>query len=237
MSHIYQIIQCDPSPCFASFADTVSDARREGDVHPDKTIIADTMKLMGNSAYGKCATEKTRHRDVVFCNEEVASRGINSHRFRQLEPVAESVYQLTLSQKSIKFDLPLQIALMVYQYAKLRMPQFYYDFLDFNKRTPGLFKVEWEGKGFVGLCSKTYYCFGDKDKFSTKGLNKRNNEIDKEVFLNVLKSRKNGVGTNRGFRTVHGSIFTYVQERSALSYFYGKRRVQPDGVSTSPCLI
>ena len=66
MSHIYQIIQYDPSPCLASFADIVSDARREGDVHPDKTIIADTMKQLGNSVYGKCATEKTKHKDVVF---------------------------------------------------------------------------------------------------------------------------------------------------------------------------
>ena len=28
----------------------------------------------------------------------------------------------------------------------------------YDKRTPGLFKVEWHGRGFVGLCSKTYYC-------------------------------------------------------------------------------
>ena len=40
MSHVYQIIEYELSPCFASFADTVSDARREGDVHPDKAIIA-----------------------------------------------------------------------------------------------------------------------------------------------------------------------------------------------------
>ena len=44
MSYIYQIIQYEPSPCSASFADTVSNARREGDEHPDKAIIADTMK-------------------------------------------------------------------------------------------------------------------------------------------------------------------------------------------------
>ena len=30
----------------------------------------------------------------------------------------------------------------------------------YDKRTPGLFKVEWEGLGIVSLCSKTYYCFG-----------------------------------------------------------------------------
>ena len=136
MFHIDQIIQYDPSPCFASFADTVSDACREGDVHPDKTIIADTIKLIGNSTYGKCATDKAKHKGVVFCNTKAASRGVNSHRFRQLESIAESVFQLTLSKKSSKFDLPLQIAFMVYQYAKLRMLQFYYDFLDFYIERP-----------------------------------------------------------------------------------------------------
>ena len=41
--------------------------------------------------------------------------------------------------------------------------------------------------GFVGLCSKTYYCFGATDKYSTKGLSKRHNDIDKDIFLAVLK--------------------------------------------------
>ena len=34
------------------------------------------------------------------------------------------------SNKKIKLDLPLQVGFFVYQYAKLRMLQFYYDFLD-----------------------------------------------------------------------------------------------------------
>lgn len=38
----------------------------------------------------------------------------------------------------------------------------------YDKRTPGLFKVEWEDQGIVGLCSKTYYCFGAQDKFSCR---------------------------------------------------------------------
>jgi len=28
----------------------------------------------------------------------------------------------------------------------------------YHTRTPGLFKVEWEGQSIVALCSKTYYC-------------------------------------------------------------------------------
>ena len=42
----------------------------------------------------------------------------------------------------------------------------------FDQRTPGLFKVEWKGDGMVGLCSKTYFGWGDKNKCSTKGISK-----------------------------------------------------------------
>ena len=55
-----------------------------------------------------------------------------------------------------------------------------------DKRKPGLFKEEWNGDGMIGLCSKTYYCFGEKNKFSCKGVNKKLNTIDKEKYLLVL---------------------------------------------------
>ena len=32
----------------------------------------------------------------------------------------------------------------------------------YDKRTPGLFKVEWEGQGIIGLCSKTTTVLGPK---------------------------------------------------------------------------
>ncbi len=99
----------------------------------------------------------------------------------------------------------------------------------FDKRTPGLFKVEWCGDGFVGLRSKTYYCFGTTDKYSTKGLS-----IDKDTFLSVLADRRSGRGVNRGFRVHDSSVVTYVQERAALTYFYRKRKVLADGISTEP---
>ena len=104
----------------------------------------------------------------------------------------------------------------------------------YDKRTPGLFKVEWYDDGFVGLCSKTYYCFGSTDKYSTKGLSKRQNVIDKDTFLAVLTNRRSGSGVNRGFRVRDSSVITYVQDRAALTYFYGKRKVLGDRVSTAP---
>ena len=104
----------------------------------------------------------------------------------------------------------------------------------FDKRTPGLFKIEWCGDGFIGLCSKTYYCFGSTDKCTTKGLNKRQNTIDKDAFLSVLTNRRSGSGVNRGFRVRDSSVMTYIQERAALTYFYPKRKVLEDGLTTAP---
>ena len=49
----------------------------------------------------------------------------------------------------------------------------------YDKRTPGLFKEEWQGNGIIGLCSKTYYFFGAKDKFRCKGVSKGLYTIDK----------------------------------------------------------
>ena len=315
VTRVYQVIEYEPNPCFRRFGDAVSTARREGDVHPHKAIIADTMKLLGNSGYGKTITNVDRHRDVKYCTEVEASRMINDRRFRQLDVVIDNAYEIEMSKRTVTYALPIHVGFFVLQYAKMRMLQFYYDFIDrylerplfqycemdtdsaylalagesvddlvtpelrehyfryrsqwlpseccvdheseyvrcrlaghpwigsasccvarkaYDKRTPGLFKVEWSGDGFVGLCSKTYYCFGPTDKYSTKGLSKRHNEIDKDAFLEVLTNRRSGSGKNRGFRVNHSSVLTYVQERAALTYFYAKRVVLEDGVSTGP---
>jgi len=86
----------------------------------------------------------------------------------------------------------------------------------------------------VSLCSKTYYCFGDKDKYSCKGISKRQNDLTKDTYLNVLKTQESGSGTNRGFRVRDNQVLTYTQTRAGLSYLYPKRKVAADGVSTSP---
>ena len=105
----------------------------------------------------------------------------------------------------------------------------------YDKQTPGLFLFEWKGQGIVGLCSKTYYCFGARDKFSCKGVNKKCNGINKDKYLQFLfKKKQNSSGVNRGFRVVNNTMYTYTQVRDAFSYFYLKRKVLADGVSTTP---
>ncbi|KAJ8020744.1 hypothetical protein HOLleu_40418 [Holothuria leucospilota] len=53
VTKVYQLAQFIPKPVFKDFGEEVSNARRDGDKDPAKSIIADTMKLIGNSADGK----------------------------------------------------------------------------------------------------------------------------------------------------------------------------------------
>ena len=130
VDRVYQIIEYEPNPCFRRFGESVSTARRAGDEDPDKAIIADTMKLLGNSGYGKTVTNVDRHRDVKYCTEIGTSALINNTRFRQLDVVTENAYEIEMNKSVVKYTLPLHIGFFVYQYAKLRMLQFYYDFVD-----------------------------------------------------------------------------------------------------------
>lgn len=103
-------------------------------------------------------------------------------------------------------------------------------------RTPGLFKEEFKGDGIVALNSKTYFCWKNEDeekKYSSKGLSKHTNKLSKKCYLDVLKTGKPKLGVNKGFIKKDNSTFTYSQIKTGLTYFYAKRLVHEDGVSTS----
>ena len=103
-------------------------------------------------------------------------------------------------------------------------------------RTPGLFKKEWSGDGFIGLASKTYFCFKNddtsKNKCSSKGINKSIN-LSKSQFMNVLKTKEASSHRNKGFIMKDKFMYTYEMERLGLPYVYYKRKVLDDGVSTT----
>ena len=91
VTRVYQVIEHDSNPWFRRFGDSVSAARRVGDAYPHKTIIADSMKLLRNSGYGKPIANVVRHRGVTYCTEVGASTMINNRRFRQLDVVVDNV--------------------------------------------------------------------------------------------------------------------------------------------------
>ena len=108
----------------------------------------------------------------------------------------------------------------------------------YQKRTPGLFKVEFEGDEFMGLNSKTYYCRTGAsgragDKHSCKGVQKRRNPLLIDDYRRVLETGETRRVSNAGFRAVAGRVHTYLVEKAGLTAFYVKRYVEDDGVHTS----
>ena len=72
-------IQYTPIKCFETFANEVSDARRAGDVDDDKKLIAATMKLFGNSAYGKTVTIKKTLFQLLMVMKIISVKKLTVH--------------------------------------------------------------------------------------------------------------------------------------------------------------
>ena len=68
----------------------------------------------------------------------------------------------------------------------------------YDKRSPGLFKVEWEGQGIIGLCSKTFYCFGAQDKFSFKELTRNVTRLTKTSIYKCCSQNRIVLGWIEG---------------------------------------
>ena len=88
----------------------------------------------------------------------------------------------------------------------------------------------------IALSSKCY--FGEehdckKNKLSTKGVSKKQNEITWQRFKKALEGSKD-IATNRGFRMRDGQMVTYEQQKLGLSAYYDKRWVLEDGIHTEP---
>ena len=130
VTHDYQVIDYDLISCFRRFSDALSTAWRERDVYPHKAIIVDTMTLLGNSGYGKTITNVDRQRGVNYCTGKAASLMINDRRFRQPDVVVDDVYELEMNKKTVTYALPIHVGFFVLQYTKMRMLQFYYDFIN-----------------------------------------------------------------------------------------------------------
>ena len=88
----------------------------------------------------------------------------------------------------------------------------------------------------LSLCSKSYIIedANGKQKISCKGISKRNLIDPMKKFEECLKFKKVNFSTNVGFRVRESDIFTYSQNKIGFNYFYCKRKVLMDGVSTAP---
>eukprot|EP00662_Eupelagonemidae_sp_cell21_P036402 gene36402-15539_t len=304
VSNYYKFIHYEPARCFEWFAQDVSDARREGDQNADSQILADSAKLKGNSAYGKLIENLVRQTNTLFTDDaNEIDRKKRSALFSDVTHVSDDTYEVHSRRQEVKLSRPYQCGIAVYQMAKLRMLEFYYDFMDefvdrsdfeylemdtdsaymaiagetleevikpskraafervkedwfvhdaHSRRTPGLFKLEFAGTRFIGLTAKCYFVEDEQrqlSKASAKGTNSQQNAIKSwdrykaalDGYIGMGPATRDGgrfhhvdMACNRGFRRMHNRVFTYTQHKLGLSAAYDKRRLDRDGIHTSP---
>ena len=129
LTAVYRTIDYEPREIFSWFVNEVANNRRKGDADKDKALLAEVFKLLGNSAYGKFIEAVERHTNTIYtCDEEEVDKSLRSARFKTLEEIGPA-YKVELRKSKITIDRPFQVGIVVYQLAKLRMLQFYYEFL------------------------------------------------------------------------------------------------------------
>ena len=128
---IHRYISYASSRPFAWFPEEVSSARRDADNDKNKKQLGDTAKLKGNSFYGKMIENLEKHMNTKFTKDEnLIDEIIRSPYFDDLEEISEGVFEVRQRKKRVTITRPYQCGIAVYQLAKLRMLEFYYDFLD-----------------------------------------------------------------------------------------------------------
>ena len=61
LNQVYWFIQYTHEKCFESFVNSVVETRWEGDKSTFSSVVAETMKLIGNSSYGHQITDRSKH--------------------------------------------------------------------------------------------------------------------------------------------------------------------------------
>ena len=126
----YRSIDYQPAKIFPWFVEQVTEARRTGYMYKSKALLAEVFKLLGNSAYGKLIEALERQTNTITIKDEkVVDRALRSAYFSDLDEIGQA-YELESRKPRITIRRPFQVGIAVYQLAKLRMLEFYYDFLD-----------------------------------------------------------------------------------------------------------
>ena len=293
------IMEYNPKKCFKWFQDKVVHDRRMADLDPNWRIRGETSKTKGNCAYGRTLMDKSKHTSTRFITGSNISNHVNNPLFKHMVELQDDIFEVTKKKKTCIYDLPIQIGIAVYSYAKLNLISFWefinkflvndlYQLMEcdtdslyiafarssidecvkpnlkkeweiekkrffssqdesliefegklipkkqYEKRTPGLYKPEFIGTGMICLNSKVYHIFNDKEqKTSCKGIQQKRNNLTRENFNQILETWQSISFENAGFIRDGVKTKTYKQTKKGLTYFYAKRKVLSDGVSTT----
>jgi hypothetical protein len=202
-----------------------------------KTVKIDTAIQIGISVYSYAKLK-------LICFWEFLNKYLDNDKYQLMETDTDSLYiafaadnlddcvkeglEEEWNREKYKFFSSDSQELVEFGGQTITMQQY-------DSRTPGLFKEEYTGLGIICLNSKVYHAWSEKDsKTSAKGMMEKRNKLLRQDFLEMIENplTKHTV-TNAGFIRDGTDIKTYTQTKAGLGYFYAKRKVLADGVTTT----
>ena len=126
----YRFVEYIPVKCFNKFEQSAVNAHREGDENPNSNVVAETMKLLANRSYGYQIMDRSRHTVTNYLNDEKTHGAINTKFFKRLDHINDQLYEVELAKGEIEHREPIIVGFFILQYAKLRMLELYYNFLE-----------------------------------------------------------------------------------------------------------
>ena len=129
ITKIYGFIKTKKGKIFEGFVKKVSDERRKGDVDTDYAIIAEMWKLIGNSAFGRSGMNKNRFTKTQFVNQDKFDKLSKKTLCVEGNDLGNGLFEVISKPKSVRQNIPIQVACSIYDDAKFLMCRFYYDFL------------------------------------------------------------------------------------------------------------
>ena len=78
----HRIVQYTPRKVFNSFVRSVVDARRAGDENLLSGVVAETMKILGNSSYGYQILDRSKHTMTKYLGDKKTHKAINNRFFK-----------------------------------------------------------------------------------------------------------------------------------------------------------
>ena len=76
-------------------------------------------------------SNKEKHHDIVYVDESEISTEIIDNHFYDMTELPDGYYEVEKTKKKINLEIPIHIGVFILNNAKLRMLEFYHDFLDY----------------------------------------------------------------------------------------------------------
>ena len=153
LNQVYWFIQYTPENCFGSFVNSVVEARREGDKNISSSVVAETMKLIGNSSYGYQIMDRSKQSKTQYVVGAEVDKLVNERSFKNLIVLLSSIYEDENVKSEVNHKEPIIVGFPILQYGKLTMLHLFYNFFQLFRDSQKYELIEMDTDSlYMALC-------------------------------------------------------------------------------------